>query len=401
MTADANKAEAQVCMDRARDAIRAGDTEKAVRMLNKAKKLNPVQDINYLLKKARTMGTQRESSSQDSPDRSYAHDDHYEETELRSRKPRRSSPKAHVQSSPNLQAQANGSTQRNKSRSRSAPRLGVDYTEKQAKLVERIRHSKDYYDILQVPKDAHDDLIKKEYRKLALQLHPDKCRAPHATEAFKALGNAYAVLSNKDKRQQYDTYGNDSPQTQRRGDYFEYDYGRGFESDFTPEEIFNMFFGNGFPSESVNRRRAHFHHQQQHHAQQNARDESPYTPLLQLFPLIAMLVLGLLAQFMVSDPPFSLQMSNKYPVRRETTELKVPYFVKHDFLQQYKGRVKQVENQVEDDYIQQLRMQCYKETNQKETMIYRARLYNDLDLLRRSEKMQMPACDKLRVIYGH
>lgn len=49
----------------------------------------------------------------------------------------------------------------------------------------RIRHCKDYYEILNVKRDATDSQLKKEYRKLALQLHPDKCRAPGATEAFK------------------------------------------------------------------------------------------------------------------------------------------------------------------------------------------------------------------------
>ncbi|CAJ0918228.1 unnamed protein product, partial [Mesorhabditis belari] len=243
--------------------------------------------------------------------------------------------------------------------------------------------------------------LKKEYRKLALQLHPDKCHAPHATEAFKALGNAYAVLSNKDKRDQYDTYGSASPSPRRRGhsDYFEYDYNRGFESDFSAEEIFNMFFGGGFPGEQIHRRRAHFHQQQHRH--EHAHEQQAYSPLLQLFPLIAMLILGLVAQFMVSEPAFSLHQQGKYNIRRETPELHVPYFVKSDFLQNYKSQLKRVEQQVEDEYIQQLRMQCYKEQNQRDTMIYRARIYQDIDLLKRAERMTLDACDRLKQIYQH
>jgi DnaJ family protein B protein 12 len=53
------------------------------------------------------------------------------------------------------------------------------------RLFFRIRHCKDYYEILNVKKDATEAQLKKEYRKLALQLHPDKCRVPHSTEAFK------------------------------------------------------------------------------------------------------------------------------------------------------------------------------------------------------------------------
>ncbi|VDM68952.1 unnamed protein product [Strongylus vulgaris] len=154
---------------------------------------------------------------------------------------------------------------------------------------------------------------------MALQLHPDKCRAPHATEAFKALGNAYAVLSNEEKRKQYDLYGTDGGNGNnvssrgQRGDFFEYDYTHGFDAEFTPEEIFNMFFGGGFPSESV-RRRGHTFHHSAHQSTRN-QNESPYTPLLQLLPLIAILVLGLLAQLMVGDPAYSLHHSRLVSLR--------------------------------------------------------------------------------------
>ena len=57
----------------------------------------------------------------------------------------------------------------------------------------RIRKCKDYYEILGVSKDASDADLKKCYRKSALQFHPDKNKAPGAGEAFKSIGNAFAV----------------------------------------------------------------------------------------------------------------------------------------------------------------------------------------------------------------
>ena len=57
----------------------------------------------------------------------------------------------------------------------------------------RIRKCHDYYEILGVSKEASDTELKKSYRKLALQFHPDKNKAPGAAEAFKAIGNAFAV----------------------------------------------------------------------------------------------------------------------------------------------------------------------------------------------------------------
>ena len=75
-------------------------------------------------------------------------------------------------------------------------------------------------------------------RKLALAFHPDKNKAPGASEAFKAIGNAYAVLSDEGKRRQYDLYGSDEEQQtarssgrrHHRGGFYEYeDPSHGFQ----------------------------------------------------------------------------------------------------------------------------------------------------------------------------
>lgn len=65
----------------------------------------------------------------------------------------------------------------------------------------------DYYTVLDIPKTATDDEIKKAYRRLALKVHPDKNRAPGAPEAFKKVGQAYACLSDESKRRHYDRFG--------------------------------------------------------------------------------------------------------------------------------------------------------------------------------------------------
>lgn len=67
---------------------------------------------------------------------------------------------------------------------------------------------KDYYDVLGVPRGASDDDIKKSYRKLAMQYHPDRNKSDKAAEEkFKEIGEAYAVLSDADKRARYDRFG--------------------------------------------------------------------------------------------------------------------------------------------------------------------------------------------------
>lgn len=73
--------------------------------------------------------------------------------------------------------------------------------------------AKNYYEILGVSKDASEDDIKKAYRKLALKWHPDKwsssseAEKKEAEEKFKDIGEAYGVLSDSEKRKQYDMFG--------------------------------------------------------------------------------------------------------------------------------------------------------------------------------------------------
>src|SRR5438128_9898185 len=66
---------------------------------------------------------------------------------------------------------------------------------------------RDYYEVLSVSRNCSDDDIKKAYRRLALQFHPDRNNAPEATERVKEATEAYQVLSDAEKRSAYDRYG--------------------------------------------------------------------------------------------------------------------------------------------------------------------------------------------------
>ena len=106
---------------------------------------------------------------------------------------------------------------------------------------------RDYYDVLGVQKGAGKDDVKAAYRKLALQYHPDRNKDPGAAEKFKEISEAYAVLSDDDKRQEYDKFG-------RQGVYQHYSQedlfrGADFDSIFRDLGIggfgglFERFFG--------------------------------------------------------------------------------------------------------------------------------------------------------------
>ena len=66
---------------------------------------------------------------------------------------------------------------------------------------------RDYYEILGVSKNATKEQIKDAYRKLALQYHPDRNKSSGAEEKFKEISEAYAILSDDEKRKQFDTFG--------------------------------------------------------------------------------------------------------------------------------------------------------------------------------------------------
>lgn len=282
-----------------------------------------------------------------------------------------------------------------------------EYTPEQVDAVKRIKKAKDYYEILNVTKEAGESELKKQYRKLALQFHPDKNKAPGAVEAFKAIGNAFAVLSDPEKRKRYDLYGSDE-QVRRRGhrgdDHYEYDYTRGFESDMTAEELFNMFFGGGFPSAGnvyVRRgnRWARYQQQQQQHYE-NHQSEGSYSALLQMLPILILIFLSLMSSFFVSEPAFSLQRSAKYPVERQTRHLRIPYYVKDTFNSEYQGSIRRIEQQVEEEYVTSLRASCIREKNYKESMLWRARNFGDAELLRKANGLRTPSCETLQGLYS-
>ncbi len=130
---------------------------------------------------------------------------------------------------------------------------------------------KDYYEILGISKNASEGEIKKAYRRLALQWHPDRNKSPEAEEKFKEINEAYEILSDPQKRRAYDQFGHAAftpggtpfsqggAWTYKKGPFTFYSYSTAsgespfadfdfsFEGFSDPFEIFEQFFGGGSP----------------------------------------------------------------------------------------------------------------------------------------------------------
>lgn len=101
-------------------------------------------------------------------------------------------------------------------------------------------NKRDYYEVLGVSKSASEAEIKSAFRRLAKKYHPDVSKEPDAAEKFKEAQEAYAVLSDENKRKQYDQFGHAAFENGAGG-------ASGFDfSDFDFSDIFSEIFGGGF-----------------------------------------------------------------------------------------------------------------------------------------------------------
>lgn len=102
-------------------------------------------------------------------------------------------------------------------------------------------NKRDYYEVLGVDKNASEAEIKSAFRKLAKKYHPDVSKEPDAAEKFKEAQEAYAVLSDANKRRQYDQFGHSAFDQMGGAGASGFDF-----SDFDFSDIFGDIFGSGF-----------------------------------------------------------------------------------------------------------------------------------------------------------
>ncbi|KAJ3272996.1 DnaJ, sub C member 18 [Terramyces sp. JEL0728] len=204
------------------------------------------------------------------------------------------------------------------------------FTPEQVEGIKKIKAHKakgDLYGILGLEKGCSDNDIKKAYRKLALKFHPDKCGAPGTDDAFKAIGHAWTVLGDEQKRSSYDRFGIDSESSGNRGGgsgfgghsgFQGFGGHPGFQGEVTPEELLRMFmgggaFGGGFGTNGFG-----------------------------------------LSIFTAEDDPFSFQRSYDYSMEKHSEPHNVPYYVNPKSYRRRFGtsaKQRELNNRVESDVM--------------------------------------------------
>eukprot|EP00401_Gymnodinium_catenatum_P052034 CAMPEP_0117552870 /NCGR_PEP_ID=MMETSP0784-20121206/49932_1 /TAXON_ID=39447 /ORGANISM="" /LENGTH=378 /DNA_ID=CAMNT_0005349959 /DNA_START=126 /DNA_END=1262 /DNA_ORIENTATION=- len=359
---DANKDEVVKCKRIAQAALDAGDSEKAVRFLQKAKRMDASDSSIDALLEAAASGAAGGGAAGGGRDNT-------------SEGPRQRTTASSTASAPPTSGGATGAR---------TSAAGKAYTQEQMADVQRILRTKDYYSIMGLPRDAGDDAIKKAYRKGAVKLHPDKNNAPGAAEAFKKFSKAYQCLSDQEKKQVYDRYGDEDrmPQQQRRQ----------YQQDFmTPEDLFSQIFGGGV-----------FHHAHggRHHHQHNEEAPAQRAQLLQLLPVMFLIVLSFASSLTTRNTTnrFSFSPSGTFRNERTSATVGVNYYVADDFEEHYAEGTRVLvdfEKQVELYYVRNLHSEC----DDQERMTYRkvtlAKRRGSQEELANARKSPKPACKEL------
>ncbi|GKZ00351.1 hypothetical protein MPSEU_000988100 [Mayamaea pseudoterrestris] len=417
---EVNKEQAEKCRDIGVTALRQGDLAKAKKFLNKSLQLHALPGVEALLSQASATSSTENNTADSNGGSSSSHQG--------------SNGSARPAAAAAAPTAANTKT----------GECGREYTPDQVKIVERVLAARQggrggHYRVLNITENATDAQIKTAYRKLSLKVHPDKNAAPQASEAFKAVGLAYATLSDTQKRHIYDRYGDEDPDNRSGGGGGGGGGGgphmRTAHGDVSPEDIFNMFFngmagGPGFrvytsgfgPNGGVhfqNGRPQPRQRQQAGGRPQAQADRTLMQMLFQVLPVLLFALLSFMAQSDGSDsfsgpmpgenkyfslshkPPFVNQLKT-----RLTTVKEIPFFVSDRFLQTYhrnRYQLGQVETMVEKAYEQYLSNECNRQVEHKRKLEQSAKALKDESArtrkLEQAKTYELTRCAELKELF--
>ncbi|KAK9707830.1 Chaperone protein dnaJ [Basidiobolus ranarum] len=379
---EVNKDEAARCLDIARKHFESNNRPSALKFAKKSIALYPTAEAEKFLLKV-----------EDSPE-----------------EPSDSPPSYKASVNPG----ASSTSSKSKATEHNPGRQTKSYSKEQVEAVKKIKacNPNDLYAILGIDKSANAAQIKKAYRKLALQFHPDKNSAPGADEAFKLISKAFTILSDSDKKAQFDRFGSEpDSRSSGMGGFSGNTRGFQFEDEINPEQLFNMFFGDfaGFQAatftgpDGVRYRRNYQGGQRARRATPADSDTFTYLKLLPFFLLFLFSIFSSMFSG-TPDPRFSFDSSGQLNHRRETYKRHVSYFVDirefNSYFSQttYNSKLKQYEENVEHQYSRYLDQLCNHERQLKRQAIIQAQGWTpfttDKVKLQEAQNRPLPHCVK-------
>ncbi len=363
---DSNKDEGLKCLRIGKAAMEAGDKGRALKFLKMAQRLYPSAQVEEML--ASLLETKREE----------------EATAAEKDSPSDKQTRSNCEQANGMQQQHHHHRSTNSSSSSSSA-AAEQFSAEQVEVVQRIRRTRDYYQILGLSKNCTEDEVRKAYRKLSLKVHPDKNQASGAEEAFKAVSKAFQVLSDAELRGKYDLHGPEEELSQQRVRRRHTGHGAPvyYEDVFDANDIFNSFFGMHHQANGSFQRTHFVRTQVPQWNTAGARGETHSVNLLGLLQLLPILILLIVALFPFSQPVYSLTSVAPYQIPQKTKHHEVRYYVKsHNFDKEYAPGSyarQQLEAQVEREY--------------KDVLVQNCRM--ELGLRRWGQGLATPNCDRL------
>jgi DnaJ family protein B protein 12 len=341
---DSNKDEGLKCLRIGRAAMEAGDKGRALKFLKMAQRLYPSAEVEEVLTNLNETKREEASAEKDSTS----------------------------------DKQAKNSEQTNNFHPLNSTSSAADVSAEHIEIVQRVRRTKDYYQILCLSKNCTEDEVRKAYRKLSLKVHPDKNKTAGAEEAFKAVSKAFQVLSDAELRRNYDLHGPEEESQRVRQRHTRHGAPVYYEDVFDANDIFNSFFGMHQANGSF--QRTHFVRTQW---TTGARGETHSVNLLSLLQLLPILFLIIVTLFPFSQPVYSLTSVSPYQFQQKTKDHEVRYYVKsRSFDMEY----------APGSYARQ-QLEAQIETEFKDILVQNCRM--ELGLRRWGQASATPNCDRL------
>ncbi len=232
------------------------------------------------------------------------------------------------------------------------------------KICKELLKKKDYYDILNIKKEATEAEIKKGYKKQAIKFHPDKNHSKLAEECFKKISEAYQCLSNPEKKSFYDKYGNEEEFKQK---YYQANH-RYYEEEMDPFEAFNFFFGNGFYPNA----RRNFYYSNHNPNEGEVRNNRSIFHFIPVLLLMLVYILPNLSFLFESKPLYQFTRDSTYNHKRRTSINGIEFYVGEKFIQKYPKMkdFKFLEPSIEKEYLGYLYDDCSNVINYKNQLQY-------------------------------